>query len=123
MLEIRILDRDNLERGYGLESQRLLPWPALNSPFEGAWCILRAGEESTPHSHHEYEIFIAMAGSASLNIDDVMYPFNEGDIVHLPPGCVHRVVNTSQGDFSYYGIWWDVPMSKAFLERHGEAVT
>src|SRR5437667_134322 len=60
MVEIRNLDRANLTKAYGLDSQRLLPWPALNAPFEGAWCILRSGDESTQHSHHEYEIFIAM---------------------------------------------------------------
>ena len=120
MVEIRPLDRDNLEKAYGLDSQRLLPWPALNSPFEGAWCILRSGDESTPHSHHEYEIFIAMTGSAALDVDGERFPFAEGDIVHLPPGCTHKVVNETPGDFAYYGIWWDAEMSEKFLARHEE---
>lgn len=120
MVEIRNLDRDNLEPAYGLDGQRLLPWPALNAPFEGAWCVLRAQTESTPHSHHEYEIFIAMKGSAALDVDGERHDFVAGDIVHLPPGCTHKVVNESAEDFEYYGIWWDADMSEKFLARHEE---
>ncbi|MFD0207088.1 MULTISPECIES: cupin domain-containing protein [Saccharothrix] len=120
MVEIRKLDRDNLEPAYGLDGQRLMPWPALNAPFEGAWCVLRAGTESTPHSHHEYEIFIAMKGTAELDVDGERYDFVAGDIVHLPPGCTHKVVNGGAEDFEYYGVWWDAEMSEKFLARHEE---
>jgi mannose-6-phosphate isomerase-like protein (cupin superfamily) len=119
MIEIRTLDRAHLTQAYGLDSERLLPWPALNAPFEGAWCILRAGGESTPHSHHEYEIFIAMTGRAKLVVDGKDVPFVAGDIVHLPPGCTHQVVNDAGEDFEYYGVWWDSEMSEKFLARHG----
>ena len=40
-MEIRRLDRAKLVKAYGLDSERLLPWPALNAPFEGAWCVTR----------------------------------------------------------------------------------
>jgi mannose-6-phosphate isomerase-like protein (cupin superfamily) len=118
MIEIRSLDRANLTRAYGLDSQRLLPWPALNAPFEGAWCILRSGDVSAPHAHHEYEVFIAMAGRSKLSVDGEQFEFAVGDIVHLPPGCTHQVVNDSTEDFEYYGIWWDAGMSTGFLARH-----
>jgi len=118
MIDIHRLDRDHLERAYGLDGQRLLPWPALNAPFEGAWCVLRAGTESTPHSHHEYEIFIALSGAAEVVIDEDRQPFIAGDVVRLPPGSTHRVVNNSPVDFEYYGIWWDAEMSAKFAARH-----
>jgi mannose-6-phosphate isomerase-like protein (cupin superfamily) len=120
VFELRTLNRENLTSAYGLDSERLLPWPALNAPFDGAWCVLRVGDESTPHSHHEYEIFIAMAGCAALEVNGRRCPFVAGDIVHLPPGCIHHVVNDSQDDFEYYSIWWDVEMSTGFLARHEE---
>jgi len=118
MIEIRTLDRANLTRAYGLDSQRLLPWPALNAPFEGAWCVLRAGDESAPHAHHEYEVFIAMTGSSTLSVDGEQFEFAAGDIVRLPPGSTHQVINDSGRDFEYYGIWWDADMSAKFLTRH-----
>jgi mannose-6-phosphate isomerase-like protein (cupin superfamily) len=122
MIEIRSLDRTNLTCAYGLDSQRLLPWPVLNAPFEGAWCILHPGDESTPHAHHEYEIFIAMLGSSTLAVDGEQFDFTAGDIVHLLPGCTHQVINDSAEDFEYYGIWWDTYMSAKFLARHQEQV-
>ena len=117
MIEIRSLDRAHLTRAYGLDSQRLLPWPALNAPFEGAWCILRAGDKSAPHAHHEYEIFIATIGSSTLSVDGEQFEFAAGDIVHLPPGSTHQVINDSAEDFEYYGIWWDTDMSAKFVTR------
>ncbi|BFV55306.1 hypothetical protein KCMC57_up04100 [Kitasatospora sp. CMC57] len=117
-MEIRRLDRANLTPAYGILGERLQPWDALNAPFEGAWCVISGGGESTPHSHHEYEIFIAMAGRSTLVVDGTSHEFIAGDIVQLPPGCTHKVVNDHQEDFEYYGIWWDSDMSDAFLARH-----
>jgi mannose-6-phosphate isomerase-like protein (cupin superfamily) len=119
-MQIKRLDRDNLERAYGIDSQRLLPWPALNAPFEGAWCVLAPGDVSTPHAHHDYEIFIAMTGTATLVVDGAEHEFTAGDIAHLPPGCTHQVVNSSDVGFEYYGIWWDTDMSAKFVARHEE---
>lgn len=120
MIDVRRLDREQLERAYGLDGQRLLPWPALNAPFEGVWCVLRAGTESTAHSHHEYEIFIAVSGAAEVVVDGERHPFAAGDIVRLPPGSTHRVVNNGAADFEYYGLWWDAEMSAQFMVRHAE---
>ncbi|HEX9335530.1 MAG TPA: cupin domain-containing protein [Pseudonocardiaceae bacterium] len=120
-MEIRRLDRANLSRDYGIDGERLQPWPVLNAPFEGAWCVVRPGTESTPHSHHEYEIFIAMAGVSTLVADDEKREFAAGDIAYLPPGSTHRVVNESTGDFEYYSIWWDTDMSATFAARHAES--
>jgi mannose-6-phosphate isomerase-like protein (cupin superfamily) len=123
VIDIRRLDRDHLERAYGLDSQRLLPWPELNAPFEGAWCILRPGTTSTPHAHHEYEIFIAVSGTATLVVDDEPHPFTAGDVVRLPPGSTHCVTNQGDEDFEYYGVWWDTGMSDRFSARHEAGVS
>jgi hypothetical protein len=66
MMEIRPLDRAKLKPDNGLAAQRLLPWPELNAPFEASWCVVRPGAESGPHGHHEYEIWVAMTGSAEI---------------------------------------------------------
>jgi mannose-6-phosphate isomerase-like protein (cupin superfamily) len=120
-MEIHPLDRANLIRAYGIESQRLLPWAALNAPFEGAWCIVPPGGVSTAHAHHEYEIFIAVAGRGTLVADGERRPFAAGDIAFLPPGCTHHVVNDELVDFEFYGIWWDAAVSVSFLARDREA--
>jgi mannose-6-phosphate isomerase-like protein (cupin superfamily) len=121
MVQLRRLDRANLTRAYGADGERLLPWPALNAPFEGAWVVVRAGTESTPHAHHEYEIFIAVSGRSTLYVDDDRRDFVAGDIAYMPPGSTHRVAAGSDVDFEYYSIWWDTEMSHSFVARHGAA--
>ncbi len=118
-MEIRKLDRDRLgpDNNY---SQRLLPWPVLNSPFEAAWSVIRPGTASTAHAHHEYEIFIAVSGSAELLSEGEQVPFVEGDVVHFPPHTEHQVVNNGDTDFQMYSVWWDREMADGFAHRDGE---
>jgi mannose-6-phosphate isomerase-like protein (cupin superfamily) len=118
VIDIRRLDRENLTRAYGIDSERLWPWEVLNAPFEGAWCVVRPGGVSDAHAHHEYEIFIAMTGSAVLEVDGERADLVAGDIAHLTPGTEHRVHNESGADFEYYAIWWDTAMSATFTEVH-----
>lgn len=120
-MEIRPLDRDHLVHENGLDAQRLLPWPALNAPFEGSWCVIAAGTSSTPHAHHEHEIFVAVSGSAVLESEGRRAPFEAGDIVHFPPHAEHRVVNEGDTDFEMYSVWWDTDMSERFIARCAEA--
>ncbi|KOG67619.1 MULTISPECIES: cupin domain-containing protein [Streptomyces] len=115
---IKHLDRAGLTHENGLDAQRLLPWPELNAPFEGSWCVIRPGTASTAHSHHEHEIFIALRGEAFLEAGGERVPFTAGDIVHFPPHREHRVVNDSGADFEMYSVWWDAEMADRFTHRH-----
>ena len=119
-MELRRLDRANLTSEYGVHSQRLLPWPALNAPFEGAYAVVKPGTASTPHSHHEYEMFVAVAGRAVLDSDGRREPFVAGDVVHFPPGATHQVINDGDADFEFFSVWWDHDMTVRFEARHRE---
>ncbi|KXK62434.1 cupin [Micromonospora rosaria] len=119
-MDIKPLDRADLRHENGLDAQRLLPWPALNAPFEGSWCVIRPGTASTAHAHHEYEIFIALAGTAVLDSQGQRRPFVAGDIVHFPPHVEHRVINEGETDFEMYSVWWDQDMARRFLTRDGQ---
>lgn len=113
-MEIRSLDRDNLCAEYGVLTQRLLPWPQLNTPFEGAWAILEPGASTTPHAHHEFEIFIAASGTATISSDGKLSPFVAGDTAYLPPGETHQIVNVGDEDFRMYSVWWDPQMTERY---------
>src|SRR5215475_9104182 len=102
MMEIRKLDRDGLKQDNGLIAQRLMPWEALNAPFEGSWCVVQPGAESGAHSHHEYEIWVAVTGRAEIICEGRAMPFVQGDIVHFPPQVGHQVVNNGDSDFEMY---------------------
>lgn len=117
-MDIRSLAREQLCFENGLHAQRLLPWPALNAPFEGSWCVIRSGTASTPHAHHEYEIFIALRGEATLVSGSEHRLFRAGDIAYFPPGTDHQVVNTNGEDFEMYSVWWDRDMADRFVARH-----
>ena len=119
-MHIRTLERAGLVHENGLDAQRLLPWPALNAPFEGSWCVIAAGTASTPHSHHEYEIFIAVSGEAVVESEGHQRSMRPGDIAYFPPGCGHSVRNVGECDFEMFSVWWDEDMTRRFAARHGE---
>ena len=120
-MEIRKLDRDAMPEEYGVSVQRLVPWDALNAPFEGAWCVIAPGQATDAHSHHEYEIFIAISGAGALEAEGERRSFMPGDIVHFPPGVHHQVINAGPDDFQFYSVFWDTGMSEKFAARHAVA--
>ena len=111
------LRRDAFTHEYGVDVQRLVPWATLNAPFEGAWAVVRAGTESTLHSHHETEIFIAVRGECVVECDGARSPFRVGDVALFQPGQEHRVLNAGDTDFEFYSVWWDDAMAETFLTR------
>ncbi|ASN82259.1 MULTISPECIES: cupin domain-containing protein [Deinococcus] len=117
-MDLKPLRREQLNFENGLHAQRLLPWANLNAPFEGSWCVIAPGTASTAHAHHEYEIFIALAGEAWLESEGQRQPFRAGDIVHFTPGTPHAVVNEGTEPFEMYSVWWDLAMAECFMTRH-----
>lgn len=117
-MDIHPLDRGHLTHENGAHTQRLLPWPALNAPFEGSWAVVGPGTATGTHSHDEYEIFIAVRGTAVLECDGVRAPFVAGDIAQFQPHQEHRAINESDADFELYCVWWDADMSARFTARH-----
>nr|BFE86604.1 hypothetical protein GCM10020093_092050 [Planobispora longispora] len=115
-MEVRRLDRDRLGPANN-HSQRLMPWAALNAPFEGAWCVVKPGTATTRHAHHEYEIFIAVSGEAVLS--SMGRAARSGPATwSTSPHTDHQVINEGDEDFEMYAVWWDVPMSHRFTARH-----
>ncbi|HEY2443347.1 MAG TPA: cupin domain-containing protein [Streptosporangiaceae bacterium] len=109
------MDADNLLYEYGLHTQRLMPWGALNAPFESSWALAKPRTRSTLHSHHEHEIFVAVRGSAVIECDGQETPFRAGDVCFFKPGRKHRLLNDGDEEFMFYSIWWDKDMAEGFL--------
>jgi gentisate 1,2-dioxygenase len=118
-MDVRVLNTENLQAEYGVLTQRLLPWPALLAPFEGAWAVLEPGAVTTPHAHHEHELFIATQGNATISANGEVRPFNAGDTAYLPPGELHQIVNVGDGEFRMYSVWWDPEMADRFSAGAG----
>jgi mannose-6-phosphate isomerase-like protein (cupin superfamily) len=120
VLEIRKREPENLTRAHGLDLKLLHPWPGLDTPFQGAWCVLRPGDVSAAHAHDQFEIFIGMSGRAEVRRGDRRQEFVAGDLVLMQPGVEHQITNEGGVDFSYYAIWWDRKMSAEFIARNSE---
>ncbi|UWE13001.1 cupin domain-containing protein [Actinacidiphila bryophytorum] len=118
---IRANEPDHLERAHGLDLRLLHPWPGLDSPFRGAWCVLRPGDVSELHSHHDREIFIVMSGRGTVLAGGSRQEVAAGDLAYITPDVEHSVVNEHDEDFAYYAIWWDPAMSADFLASQGQA--
>lgn len=116
-VDVRRQETDDLTREHGLDLKLLQPWPGVDTPFEGAWCVLRPGDVTDTHAHPEREIFIGMAGRGVLVTATGRHSVAAGDLLTMRPGLEHHVVNDSDQDFSYYAIWWDGATAAAFLER------
>lgn len=117
-MDIRNLDRENMPVEYGVQVQRLMPWDKMRAPFEGAWCVVQPGNSTDPHSHHEYEMFVAVSGQAVLESDGERSPFVAGDVAYLVPGSYHQVINDGGDNFEFYSVWWDQEMTDRFRDRH-----
>jgi mannose-6-phosphate isomerase-like protein (cupin superfamily) len=112
---IRAMEPDHLERAHGLDLRLLHPWPGVDSPFRGAWCVLRPGDVSELHAHHDREIFIVMSGRGTVLAGGSRQEVAAGDLAYIRPDVEHSVVNEHDEDFAYYAIWWDRAMSAEFL--------
>ena len=118
MMEIHKLEQADLKPDNGLRAKRLLPWPDLNAPFEGSWCVVEPHTESGAHAHHEYEIWVAIAGEAEIVTDSGTSAFVAGDVAYFTPHEWHQVVNRGEQAFRMYSIWWDGDMTTRFARRH-----
>ena len=77
---------------------------------------MRPNTVSTPHSHHEREIFIAISGVAKILIDGETIPVAKGDVVAIPPHSEHCIENDGADDFHLYSVWWDRDLATTYLE-------
>ncbi len=114
----RPMDWSALVHEYDLDGKRLLPWNNYPMPFGGGWCVVRPNTRSASHTQVDQEIFIGIKGTASVVIDTETYSFGMGDVVAVPKGTDHYVVNSTEDDFHFYVIWWDEQHAKGFLDAN-----
>ncbi|WP_340620922.1 cupin domain-containing protein [Xenorhabdus siamensis] len=115
MTVLRKMNWNELKHEYDLDGSRLLPWEGLQSPFGGAWCIVRAGTTSRLHAHDEFEMFIAIEGTAQIKVGNDIYMASKGDLIRIPLDFEHHVINNSNQDFHFYSIWWSQDSASKFL--------
>ncbi|MDT3438171.1 cupin domain-containing protein [Pseudofrankia sp. BMG5.37] len=74
----------------------VLSGPAQGSPATVVFEIWEPGGSQPPNSHPvSTETFVVLVGTGLAHSDGHTRPIGPGDVLVLPPGSVHRIVNTS----------------------------
>jgi mannose-6-phosphate isomerase-like protein (cupin superfamily) len=80
----------------------VLSGPAQGSPTTVVFEVWEPGGAQPPNSHPvSTETFVVLAGQGLAHCDGHTRPLAPGDTLVLPPGTVHRIVNTSATDRLY----------------------
>lgn len=66
----------------------------LAQPFQAVYQLSPYFKTLAFHSHDFYEIYLFLSGSVSYYIEDAGYNLVPGDVLIMPPGSMHRPVNT-----------------------------
>jgi len=79
----------------------------INHSVSGMIGIISPGESSTPHKHHETELFIILSGSGIFfNGKGNGQAVKNGSIIFLNPFMSHWIENTGAVDLTFVSLWW-----------------
>jgi len=77
------------------------------APFQSRAVTLRPGEATTPHNHHDCEVWVILDGSGEVSEDGTVHAVGPGDAVGLEPLGVHALRNTAtDGPLTFLTLWW-----------------
>tara|TARA_Y100000593_G_C4249340_1_gene306337 strand:- start:548 stop:940 length:393 start_codon:yes stop_codon:yes gene_type:complete len=75
---------------YTLKDNKRLNNLVLSSTF------LRANQKTNGHTHNgQEEVYFFIKGKGKMTIDDITFEVKEGDVILIPDGAYHRVINDS----------------------------
>lgn len=122
MQVLRKIKWNELDHGYGVDGEYLMPWGNTKQPFPfcGAYCIARAGTVSEDHINEpigQEELFIGISGKATIVMNEEKFEMEKGDVMFIPSGMHHWVENHNEEDFHFYALWWDKRHINAFTEE------
>jgi quercetin dioxygenase-like cupin family protein len=96
------------------------PWTHVKS--EHLWVgttAVEPGFTSNAHKHDtQEEIFYCLAGTGELRVDDVGVPMEPGDVLLIPPGKTHQVVNLGKDVFKLLAIVSPYFVKEKFKKDH-----
>ena len=95
------------------------PWGG-GHPFDLQLRRVPPGAAVCPRHAHtvQWELFIALAGTATVRAGDEMHPVAAGDAFLQPPGTAHQIRNTGREDFLFYVIADNPPADSTWYLLH-----
>jgi methionyl-tRNA synthetase len=103
--------KSKLDKKTGKEFYNVLSNELFNNdyklPFGGMIGVLEENKRSTPHSHHETEMFIVIKGNGIISDLNIEEEIECGDIFLSPPFENHYLENKSSEDLIFASFWWE----------------
>ena len=85
--------------------------------IEGIFGLLVPGSEVPVHIHNKREsIFIPISGEVTVLYEDQESTVKVGNVVYMPPGKKHGLVNRSDKDMRYLEFYTNPPLMVDFVE-------
>lgn len=104
----RTFDRSAMSWSYEMHLQPMLSAADIKGlPFGSVFGSVPAHSVSKRHRHQDGEMFIVLAGKASVVLGDEECLLGPGEVVYLSPFDYHEIRNTSDEAFDIISIYWD----------------
>lgn len=86
------------------------PWGG-GHPFDLQVRRVPPGKAVCPlHAHTlQWELFVILAGTATVRVNDQRHSVRAGDAFVQPPGTAHQIINTGKEDFVFHVIADNLP--------------
>jgi quercetin dioxygenase-like cupin family protein len=83
----------------------------------GLVVILPAGKSVPYHYHQNREsILMILSGQAVELYEDKEYPIEAGDVIFVPAGAKHAVINRSDKDIRFLEFFTHPPLERDFIK-------
>jgi methionyl-tRNA synthetase len=106
---LRKFSRDALEsEPHDVLFKDIYPWDQIeDTPFGSSLAIVQPGGRTMLHSHDPAETFIICRGIGTISVNGESEKVAAGDVIYLPPQCVHDLHNDSPTeDLVFVSVFW-----------------
>lgn len=110
-MNITSFNQAEFKSAYGIlchSVPNLGPSDALKPTF----CLIKPGDQTTPHAHFEPEFFFIIRGQGIMTIGENSRSIQAGDLVKIPSFTQHQLTNTENESLEFLSVYTeslDVP--------------
>jgi len=105
-MKLEKFEINSIESIYGIQG-KFIDVPSENVHFGSMLGILKPGESTRKHAHHDHESFVIISGEGILEGENEKIEVGLGDIIYLEPGDYHTLKNTEAHEkLIFTSLWW-----------------
>ena len=119
---IRFAHSEPVARGDGIESVRLTPSPLDGQGFTMGITTFPPGTSIRLHSHNTIEQVTVIEGEGVAVINGEEVPARPYDTTQMPPGELHRFINTGEGIMRILWVYGSTEVTRTYADT-GETVS